>query len=230
VTPRVLLLVIEDEAGIRDFLRTELGAAGFASEEAATGAQGLTLTESLQPDLVLLDLGLPDLDGLVVLARLRQRSNLPVIILSARGTERDKVKALEAGADDYLTKPFGAAELLARVHAVLRRAAPALATVDQSVTVGPVVWDRSAHSVTLDGERMHLTPTEYRLFAALALQAGRVVTHHALLQEVWGRRSNEMLHYVRIGIAGLRKKLEPRPDSAQVLHTEVGVGYRLEAR
>jgi len=218
MTKEPLILAIEDEQPIRSLLKTSLLAHGYAWEEASTAETGLSLGLSLKPDLVLLDLGLPDRDGLRLIEPLRVQS--PIIVLSARGSEDDKVQALERGADDYLTKPFGEQELLARVRAVLRRGTP----TESLLTFGPLHWDRTARRLFLEGEEVHLSPVEYRLFSAMALRPGRILTHSWLLQEVWGRRSDEMVHYVRIGVSGLRKKLER--TGTQFLHTEVGSGYR----
>jgi len=222
VTKEPLVLIVDDEPSIRTFLRVSLRERGYACEETGTGDTALSLAASLHPDLVLLDLGLPDLDGKTVTARLRSVSEVPVIVLSARDQEREKVAALNAGADDYLTKPFGLEELNARIRAALRRRTP---------TEGPqrfddLVWDATARTVTLGGKDVHLTPVEYRLLAVLAGNPGRVLTHERLLRDVWGLSSLESAHYVRIAMAALRKKLERQPGKPEFIHTEVGTGYR----
>jgi two-component system, OmpR family, KDP operon response regulator KdpE len=223
-----LVLVIEDEPQVRRFLRTSLKAHGFAVLEAETGTLGLREAAQHVPDLVLLDLGLPDMDGTQVVKRLRSWSRVPVLILSARGEERSKVEALDAGADDYLTKPFGFAELLARMRAALRRAAR-IDSPEESVLVhGPLKIDLGRRRVELQGQEVHLTPIEFRLLAVLARHAGRVVTHRQLLTEVWGPQSAEETQYLRVYMTHLRRKLEPGPARSRIFHNEAGVGYRLE--
>jgi two-component system KDP operon response regulator KdpE len=180
------------------------------------------------PDLVLLDLGLPDMDGTEVVKRLRTWSRVPVLILSARGEERNKVEALDAGADDYLTKPFGFAELLARMRAALRRAARVDAPEESVLVQGPLRIDLGRRRVELGGEEVHLTPIEFRLLSVLARHAGRVVTHKQLLTEVWGPQSAEETQYLRVYLTHLRRKLEPDPSRGRIFHNEAGVGYRLE--
>jgi two-component system KDP operon response regulator KdpE len=228
VTKEPLILGIEDEPDLRAFLKSTLEGRGYAWAEAPTAEGGISLALSLRPDLVLLDLGLPDRDGMDILTLLGNLA--PVVVLSARGREADKVAALEAGADDYLTKPFGPDELLARIKVVLRRAGTPVAAEAEVLTFDDLTWDRSGRRVFLAGEEIHLTPVEYRLFGVLALRPGRILTHSWLLREVWGRESPDLLHYVRIAVAGLRKKLEPHSASTRFLHTEVGVGYRFFER
>jgi two-component system KDP operon response regulator KdpE len=228
MTKEPLVLIVDDEPDIRAFLGSSLGSRGYTWAEAASANEGISLALSLRPDLVLLDLGLPDRDGMDILHLLGNVA--PVIVLSARGREADKVAALEAGADDYLTKPFGPDELLARIRVVLRRSGAPVAPEAEVLTFDDLTWDRAGRRVFLAGEEVHLTPIEYRLFGVLALRPGRILTHPWLLREVWGRESPDLLHYVRIAIAGLRKKLEPTPASTRFLHTEVGVGYRFFER
>jgi len=223
-----LVLVIEDEPQVRRFLRTSLKAHGFAVIEAESGALGLREAAQHVPDVVLLDLGLPDMDGTEVVRRMRTWSRVPVLILSARGEERNKVEALDAGADDYLTKPFGFAELLARMRAALRRAARPEGPEASVLTQGPLKIDLERRRVELAGQEVHLTPIEFRLLAVLARHAGRVVTHRQLLTEVWGPQSAEATQYLRVYLTHLRRKLEPDPSRGRIFHNEPGVGYRLE--
>jgi two-component system KDP operon response regulator KdpE len=226
VTKEPLILIVDDEASIRAFLSAGLASRGYACEEAATAEAGLTLAASLNPDLILLDLGLPDQDGQVVVTRLRQTGTVPIVILSARDQEQDKVRALDAGADDYLTKPFGLDELVARIKVALRHRQGPATPSDQVQNFGDLTWDPGAHRVFVAGIEAHLTPVEYRLLSVLARSPGRILTHSWLLREVWGLSSLESVHYVRIAMAGLRKKLEQDPGNPQFIHTEVGTGYR----
>jgi two-component system KDP operon response regulator KdpE len=224
------ILLIEDDAQIRRFLRATLLGHGFHLIEAVTGGEGLTEASSRVPDLIILDLGLPDIDGLDVIRRLREWTKLPIIVLSARGQERDKVQALDAGADDYVSKPFGVGELLARVRVALRRAeqAPGEAP-DARFSVGELSVDLAHRLVTVAGETVHLTPIEYRLLAILVRHAGKIVTQGQLLNEVWGPGHTEQAHYLRVYAAQLRRKLEANPARPRYLLTEPGVGYRLAA-
>ena len=224
--PKPVLLVVEDELAIRRFLRTALRAQGYALFEAATGTEALTLAARERPDLILLDLGLPDLDGLDVLGRLREWSTVPVIILSARGQEADKVRGLDAGADDYLAKPFGVPELLARLRVALRHRSRS-GTADPVFTAGGLSVDLAAHRVTRDGSDIHLTPRQFRVLAVLVRHAGRVVTQQQLIREVWGEASDATSDSVRIAMHGLRHRLEPDPVRPRWLRTEPGIGYRL---
>ncbi len=221
-----LLLIIEDEPALKRFLKPTLQKQGYQVLLAATGQEGLDLARSHNPDLVLLDLGLPDRDGLRVLQELRTWSRKPVIILSARNQELDKVIALNLGADDYVTKPFGAAELLARIGVGLRNAARTEQASEVFESKGLKV-DLITRQVTRDGELVRLTPLEYRLLGALIRRAGRVATHAQLLTEVWGPGQAEQVHYLRIYMGQLRHKLESDPSRPQHFLTEPGVGYRI---
>ncbi len=228
VSPTVL--VVEDEPPLLRFLRTTLTAHGYRVIEAVSGQEALTLAASRAPELVLLDLGLPDLDGVEVTRRLRQWTATPVIVVSARGQETDKVEALDAGADDYLTKPFGAGELLARMRVALRNAARHAADqVDLVYRSGELVVDLGSRRVTLAGRDVRLTRTEYKLLALLVRHAGKVVTHRQLLREVWGPGAVDRSHYLRVYMGQLRHKLEADPARPRWLQTETGVGYRLDA-
>jgi len=223
-----LILVIEDEAPIRKYLRVTLQTHGYRVEEASTGLEGLRVTRSAKPDVVLLDLGLPDGDGLERVKELRAESSVPIIVVSARGREEDKVLALDLGADDYLSKPFGTSELLARIRVVLRHsAALSGATPDPAFEVETLKIDFQSHMVWLAGAEVHLSPNEYALLVALARHAGKVMTHRQLLHEVWGGTASAQPHYLRVYMAGLRKKLEADPARPHFLLTEPGVGYRL---
>jgi two-component system KDP operon response regulator KdpE len=224
------LVVIEDDPQIRRFLRTGLSAEPFRIFEAETGKDGLVEAARRKPDVVILDLGLPDLDGVDVVAELREWYTRPIIILSARSNEQEKIKALDAGADDYLTKPFGIGELLARIRAALRRSARDAGVVtDSALEFGDVRVDLAARRVLRGGADVHLTPIEYRLLATLIRHAGKVCTQRQLLAEVWGPSRVEHGHYLRIYMAQLRHKLEADPTNPRFLRTEVGVGYRLLA-
>jgi two-component system KDP operon response regulator KdpE len=222
-----LVLVVDDEPPVLRFLRTTLTANGYRVVEATTGAQGLIEASTRSPDLVLLDLGLPDLDGMEVTRRLREWSTRPIIVLSARGREDDKVRALDAGADDYLTKPFGVPELLARMRVAFRNADRRLGEAGEPVfEVGDLRIDLGARRVSVGGKDVHLTRTEWNLLATLVKHAGKVVTHRQLLREVWGPGTMES-HYVRVYMGQLRHKLEEDPARPRYLQTETGVGYRL---
>jgi two-component system KDP operon response regulator KdpE len=221
------VVVIEDEAEIRRFLRVTLHAQGYRLFEAATGADGLVEAATRQPDVVIVDLGLPDADGLEVIRRLREWSSVPIIVLSARGGERDKVTALDAGADDYVEKPFGTDELLARVRVALRHGAGGSRDADAVFTIDGLIVDQARRVVSVDGHEVHLTPIEYKLLTILVHHAGKVLTHRQLLREVWGPTHVEHAHYLRVYMAQLRRKIERDPAQPRYLLTEPGVGYRL---
>jgi two-component system KDP operon response regulator KdpE len=219
------VLVIDDEVQIRRLLRLTLESGGFGVREAETGRLGLDEIVRRAPDLVVLDMGLPDMSGLDVLRRLREWSRVPVLVLTVRAAETDKVAALDAGADDYLTKPFGSAELTARVRAMLRRA-PTEAEL-ATIAFGEIVVDFSSRSVERGGAEVKLTPKEYALLRLLVLHRGKVVTHQQILRELWGPKSEENTHYLRVHMAHLRQKLEREPHRPRHLKTESGIGYRL---
>jgi two-component system KDP operon response regulator KdpE len=221
------LVVIEDDPQIRRFLRTGLSAEPFRIFEAETGKDGLVEAATRKPDLIVLDLGLPDIDGVDVVTRLREWYTRPIIILSARSNEQEKIKALDAGADDYLTKPFGIGELMARIRVALRRATREDQSGETVFVFGDVKVDLAARRVFRSDAEVHLTPNEYRLLTTLIRHAGKVCTHRQLLAEVWGPSHVEHGHYLRIYMAQLRHKLEDDPTNPRFLRTEVGVGYRL---
>jgi two-component system, OmpR family, KDP operon response regulator KdpE len=228
--PDPIVVLVEDEPQIRRFLRATLHGQGYRLFEAATGADGIVEVGSRQPDVVIIDLGLPDMDGVAVIRRLREWTAVPIIVLSARGQERDKVTALDAGADDYVSKPFSASELLARIRVALRHTAGASHEADEAAfKVGELQVDRLRRHVALGGAEVRLTPTEYKLLTTLIRHAGKVVTHQQLLREVWGPAHTDQAHYVRIYMAHLRHKLEAEPARPRYLLTEPGVGYRLAA-
>ncbi|WP_437744815.1 response regulator [Sorangium sp. So ce302] len=227
-----LVLLIEDEPQMRRFLRAMLAARGYRLVEAETGSDGIAQATTRNPDLVLLDLGLPDMDGLEVTRRLREWSAVPIIVLSARGQEQDKIDALDGGADDYLTKPFSAGELLARLRVALRHAASAArgaAAEGHCFAVHDVEVDLARRVVLRAGEEIHLTPIEYKLLTTLIRHAGKVLTHRQLLGEVWGPAYAGQTHYLRVYMAQLRHKLERDPARPSILITEPGVGYRLKS-
>lgn len=225
--PDPLILVIEDEAPIRKFLRATLTAHGFRVNEAGTGRDGVIQAGMSPPQAIILDLGLPDTDGLVVLKQLREWCPAPVIVLSARGQESDKVTALDAGADDYLTKPFGVGELLARIRVALRHADHGGADLGSTFAMGDVTIDLARRVVTKAGQEVRLTPTEYNLLATLVKHAGKVLTHKHLLTNVWGPTHSGDVQYLRVFMQQLRHKLEDDPTQPKWLVTESGVGYRL---
>ncbi len=226
VAPTVL--VIEDEPQMRRFLETSLESHAYHCVSAVTAREGLAQATGRNPDVILLDLGLPDLDGIELTRRLREWSRTPVIVISARGREQDKIAALDAGADDYLTKPFGLGELLARLRVALRHAGSG-DTGESAFAVGDLKVDFAARLVFRKGAEVHLTPIEYKLLTTLARHAGKVVTHRQLLKEAWGPNAVEHAHYVRVYMTQLRHKLEEDPSRPRYLLTESGVGYRLKA-
>ena len=219
------ILVVDDDLQLRRFLRTTLAGHGHAIVEAGSVAEAIDAIDRVHPQVILLDLGLPDGDGLTVLRRVPAEQRPPVIVLSARGQEGDKVTALDAGAEDYLTKPFGASELLARIRVVLRRVGGA--PTPDVIEVGPIKIDQPRHAVTVAGQDVHLTPIEFRLLLELARMPGRVLTHRQLLREIWGPNAVDEVHYLRVHMGALRRKIEADPARPHWLLTEAGVGYRL---
>ena len=226
-TPRTTILLIEADPPMRRFLSAALGDTEYALIEAVTAREGLAQVAGRNPDIVLLDLGLPDRDGLEVTREIRSWSEVPIIVLSARGQEHDKVAALDAGADDYLTKPFAVGELLARIRVALRRRDRQGGGEEPLFTVGELQVDRTKRRVTLGGQEVRLTPTEYKILAALVRHAGKVLIHTQLLKEVWGLHTTEQGHNLRVHVAQLRRKVEADPARPKYLLTETGVGYRL---
>lgn len=220
------VLVIDDEPQILRALKTILGAKGFRISTASRGEEGLALATALEPDLIILDLSLPDINGIEVTRQLRQWSQTPIIILSVRDSEQDKVAALDRGADDYLTKPFGIEELMARIRVALRHATQAKGSPHTTVKAGLVEIDLVTHLVMRNGEEVKLTATEFKLLAYLAQNAGRVLTHQMILTNVWDPADREHVEYLRVYIRQLRKKLEDDPDQPQILINEPGIGYR----
>jgi two-component system KDP operon response regulator KdpE len=228
--PAPVILVIDDESPIQRFLRVSLEAQGYQVVEASTGKRGLVEAASRTPDLIVLDLGLPDIDGIEVARQLREWSKAPIIVVSARGKEQDKIAALDAGADDYLTKPFGVGELMARVRVALRHAASSSDSGQPTFDIGDLHVDLSRREVTAAGCSVHLTPNEFKLLAVLVKHAGKVLTHRQLLTEVWGPGSGNETHYLRVYMNQLRQKIEADPAQPKYLLTEPGVGYRLFSR
>jgi two-component system KDP operon response regulator KdpE len=222
-SPRVL--VVDDEPPIRRFLRAALTAHGYEVFEAKNGQEALSAVTAQRPDLLILDLGLPDMEGLEVTRRLREWSKIPIIILSVREREADKVATLDAGADDYLTKPFGVGELLARMRVAMRRTVPA--ADEPAFTTGELKVDLASRMVTVAGQEVQLTPTEYDLLRALVTHAGKVMTHRQLLRQVWGVAYEQETHMLRVNISNLRRKIEADPTRPRYIRTEPGVGYRL---
>jgi two-component system, OmpR family, KDP operon response regulator KdpE len=219
------ILIVEDEQPIRRFLKASLFSEGYRVSEAVSGETGLRMATAQPPDLVILDLGLPDMDGQVVLQRLREWYSSPIIVLSARDQESQKVRALDSGADDYVTKPFGMAELLARMRTAMRhahRVGPEATTI----TIGELRVDLAARLVYRNDAEVHLTPLEYKLLVTLLKHAGKVLTHRFLLREVWGPQDSQENHYLRVFVASLRRKLEDDPARPRYILTEQGVGYR----
>ena len=225
-SPALVVLVIDDEVQIRRFLRAGFELEAFTVQEAGTGAEGIRAATLKPVDLVIVDLELPDMDGAEIVERLRSWSKVPIIVLSVRSSEEEKVRLLELGADDYVVKPFGMAELLARARAALRRQVPGQQG-DPVVRAGPLTIDLAARTVSIDGRAISLSPKEYRLLQVLAQHAGNVVTHLHLLREVWGNAHSDDAHYLRIFVRKLRQKIEKDPTQPRILTTELGVGYRL---
>lgn len=221
--PRIL--VIDDELAIRRFLHTVLSSEEFSLHEAENGHAGLASAAAFRPDVILLDLGLPDLDGIEVIKRIREWSQMPIIVLSVRDRENDKVAALDAGADDYLTKPFGVGELLARIRAALRRSIQQ--TPEPVFTNNGLVVDLTRRRVTVDNSDVQLTPTEYDILRLLVTHAGKVLTHGQILKQVWGIAYLEQPHVLRVNVSNLRRKIEDDPSRPRHIITEPGVGYRL---
>jgi two-component system KDP operon response regulator KdpE len=225
-----LVLVVEDEPQMRKFVRIALESHGYRVVEAASGEEAVRHATTYTPDAIVLDLGLPDMDGLDVTKRIREWSSVPVLVISARGQEDSKVQALDGGADDYLTKPFGAAELMARLRVALRHAAQARETPSTLVRVGDdVEVDLVKRVVRVRGAEIHLTPIEYKLLVTLAKHAGMVMTHRQLLEQVWGPGHAHQMQYLRVYMTQLRHKLETTPARPKFLVTEPGIGYRLKA-
>ena len=228
MTDTVRILSIEDEADIRRFLRTTLAANGMVVIEAETGKEGLQKVTTQSPDVILLDLGLPDMDGVTVLKQVREWGRTPIIVLSARGQDHDKIEALELGADDYLTKPFSAGELIARIRVALRHAQRPAGNAPFVYDYDNLVIDTASRRVRLDGEDVHLTPIEYKLLIVLARNSGKVLTHASLLHEVWGKHAPENQTYLRIHTQHLREKLKDDALNPRFIVTEPGIGYRLK--
>lgn len=221
------ILVVDDELAVRRFLRTALSVHGYKILEAASGQEAIQATAAQKPDLILLDLGLPDLDGVEVIRQLREWTQTPIIVLSVREQESDKVAALDAGADDYLTKPFSTGELLARIRVALRHFISPQA--EPVIEIGDLKIDLARRLVTVGGAEISLTPTEYKLLSVLARHADKVLTHRYLLREVWGPGYETETHLLRVNISNLRSKIEPDPTRPLYIHTESGVGYRLRS-
>jgi len=223
--PRIL--VVDDETPIQRFLRTALDAGDFSVHQAETGHAALAAAAATRPDVILLDLGLPDIDGVEVIRRIREWSQVPIIVLSVRDREDDKVKALDAGADDYLTKPFGVAELIARIRAALRRSLRQ--TAEPVYRMEELVVDLPHRRVAVSGREVQLTPTEYDLLRLMVIHAGKVLTHRHILKQIWGTAYVEQPHVLRVNISNLRHKIENDPSRPRYILTEPGVGYRLRA-
>lgn len=224
-----LVLVVEDEAAICNFIMAVLESNGFRSLKAGTGKEGLSLASSCAPDIILLDLGLPDLDGIEVLKGLRSWSKMPIVVVSARGHEREKVEALDLGADDYVVKPFGTSELLARIRTALRHTPQGTGAApggEHRLAIGELEIDYNKRTVWLSGEKVHLTPVEYKILALLAKNAGKVLTHDYITREIWGLYPGDS-HTLRVNMANIRRKIEINPGEPRYILTEMGVGYRM---
>jgi two-component system KDP operon response regulator KdpE len=220
------VLIIEDDKSIQNFLKLSLKASGYSCMVTETGLSGLSLFMANNPEIILLDLGLPDIDGFEVLAQVRATSTIPIIVISARDQEREKVAALDAGADDYITKPFNIPELLARIRVALRHALPR--ELEPALfLVGGLSVDFERRKVTVDGEEVHLTPIEYKLLVLLAEHSGKVLTHQFIQKKVWGYETNDEYQSLRVFMANIRRKIEPRTSHPLYILTEVGIGYRL---
>ena len=219
------VLVVDDERAIRRYLHAALNAQGYAVYEANTGQEALKMILAIHPDLIILDLGLPDLDGVEVTRQIREWTNIPIIILSVREAETDKINALDAGADDYLTKPFSSGELLARMRAALRHTSQT--SSEPAYQSGNLIVDLARHQIKVDGAEISLTPTEYELLRILVQNSGKVLTHHQLLRQVWGSAYENEAHLLRVNMSNLRRKIEPDPTRPRYIITEPGVGYRL---
>jgi two-component system, OmpR family, KDP operon response regulator KdpE len=223
------ILVVDDEKSIRSFLKTSLSAYGYAVFEAEKGKEALTGSISVHPDAIILDLGLPDMDGREVIVKIRQRTKTPIIILSVRDDPLEKIAALDAGADDYLTKPFSVGELLARLKAVMRRLLPL--EKGEALRSGKLVMDITGRRVSIEGNEISLSPTEYDILKLLLLNSGKVITHKQILREIWNKTEDYegVLHLLRVTMSNLRGKIEPNPDRPTYILTEPGVGYRLRS-
>lgn len=219
------VLVVDDEQAIRRYLRAALSAQGGLVSEAATGQEAIQAAAVERPEIIILDLGLPDIDGVEVARRIREWSQVPIIILSVREQENEKIAALDAGADDYLTKPFGTGELMARIRAAIRRTLRPES--EPVVEIGELKIDLARRLVSVAGEEVALTPTEYDILRMMAQHPGKVLTHRQLLQQIWGRAYEDELHLLRVNISNLRRKIEPDPTRPRYIQTEAGVGYRL---
>jgi two-component system KDP operon response regulator KdpE len=224
--PDERVLIVDDEPAIRRFLRVTLTAQAYNTIEAVSGQEALSKAAADKPDIIVLDIGLPDINGIEVTRLLRQWTHIPIIILSVRGAESDKIAALDAGADDYLTKPFGVGELLARLRAALRRTTQT--TLEPIFTSGNLKVDLARRLITVSGLEVQLTPTEYELLRVLVTHAGKVLTHHFLLREVWGAEYGKEFHMLHVNISNLRRKIEPDTTRPRFIITEPGVGYRLK--
>lgn len=226
---RGTILIIEDEENIADFIATSLKAQEYKAVCAAGAREGIALSASLCPDLILLDLGLPDMDGMEVIKSVREWSALPIVVISARAQEHEKVEALDAGADDYITKPFGVSELMARIRTALRHGAVAAGKGSPSdvLSIGGLLLDFDKRLVKVDGNEVHLTQVEYKIVSLLARNAGRVMTYDAIISHVWGPYMDENNRILRVNMANIRRKLEKNPAEPRYIHTEIGVGYRM---
>jgi two-component system KDP operon response regulator KdpE len=223
-----LVLVVEDEEAICNFISAVLSSNGYRVVKAKTGKEGLSMFTSHAPDVVLLDLGLPDTDGIEVLKSIRQWSKAPIVIVSARGNEREKVAALDFGADDYIVKPFGTSELLARIRTAIRHGSQTIGETygGEKIVVGELEIDYDKRSVSLAGEKIHLTPIEYRILILLSKNAGKVLTYDFITREIWGSYTDES-HTLRVNMANIRRKIEANPGTPKYILTEIGVGYRM---